>query len=318
MTEMASTQKRIEELDFIKCILILLMISFHLVYINETHPYAKQVVYTFHMPGFLIISGYLMNVGKQSAVFIKSMLAIAIPYIIMESGYIFMASIFPINEHIDELTLGVFADKLFLHPIGPYWYLKTLFICSAIYYIINKFDKINTINSLVLCGLLFYALSTTKSMSFSNSLYFLAGAAIRKSGKSFLDIFKPSWLSIIAFALLISSKGNLSRATSGGILIVYLSISIILFLYSIMPEKIRTKALRLGQNTLPIFLFSPIFTILCKVFLPYLMFDPSGMVYLAVSVPFCVAGSLIVSKALHLLAGFAAKKFKTLSAFGNK
>ncbi len=310
MDKAASTQKRIEELDFIKCILILLMISFHLVYINETHPYAKQFVYTFHMPGFLIISGYLMNTGKQARAFAKSMLAIAIPYMIMESGYIAMASIFPINEHIENLTASVFLNKLFLHPLGPYWYLKTLFICSIIYYIISKFEKLDTISTVIITGLIFYAISTTKSMSFSNSMYFLAGAAIRRSGKSFLDIFKPSWLAIIALILLAANKENLSRATSGGIMIVYLAISFILFIYKVLPDTIKTKAQRLGQKTLPIFLFSPIFTILCKLFLPYLMFDPSGMVYLAVSVPLCVVGSLMISKMLHFCADFTKKTFR--------
>lgn len=57
-------RQRIDELDFLKGVLIILMISFHLVYFSELHPYVKQVVYTFHMPGFLMMSGFLMNVSK--------------------------------------------------------------------------------------------------------------------------------------------------------------------------------------------------------------------------------------------------------------
>ena len=53
---------RVKELDFLKCIFIILMIIFHLVYIGDSYPYAKQVVYTFHMSAFLVISGYLNNV----------------------------------------------------------------------------------------------------------------------------------------------------------------------------------------------------------------------------------------------------------------
>ena len=49
--------KRIEEIDFIKCVLILLMVTFHLVYIGNTYPLAKSFVYTFHMPCFLVLSG---------------------------------------------------------------------------------------------------------------------------------------------------------------------------------------------------------------------------------------------------------------------
>lgn len=60
---------RVKELDFLKCIFIILMIIFHLVYIGDSYPYAKQVVYTFHMSAFLVISGYLNNVNKEIKVF---------------------------------------------------------------------------------------------------------------------------------------------------------------------------------------------------------------------------------------------------------
>ena len=57
-------KNRIAELDYLKSIFILLMIVFHLVYIGDKYPYAKSLVYTFHMPAFLIISGYVMNIAK--------------------------------------------------------------------------------------------------------------------------------------------------------------------------------------------------------------------------------------------------------------
>lgn len=62
-----ATHKRIEELDFLKSIFILLMVAFHLLYFADHYPLLKQWVYTFHMPGFLLISGYLMPVNKGGA-----------------------------------------------------------------------------------------------------------------------------------------------------------------------------------------------------------------------------------------------------------
>ena len=64
---------RVKELDFLKCIFIILMIIFHLVYIGDSYPYAKQVVYTFHMSAFLVISGYLNNVNKKIKAFGRSL-----------------------------------------------------------------------------------------------------------------------------------------------------------------------------------------------------------------------------------------------------
>ena len=54
---------RIEELDYLKCLFVLLMVAFHLAYFADGYPLLKQWVYTFHMPGFLLISGYLMRVA---------------------------------------------------------------------------------------------------------------------------------------------------------------------------------------------------------------------------------------------------------------
>ena len=152
--------KRISELDFLKCIFILLMIAFHLVYIGDSYPYIKNIVYTFHIPAFLIISGYLMNIEKPLSGFLKTIFWLTVPYLIMESGYIVSASFLPIREHIDNLTLDVFINKLFLKPIGPYWYLHTMIICYIVSYLFFIGFKSHCfllsriiVSSLVLCGL---------------------------------------------------------------------------------------------------------------------------------------------------------------------
>lgn len=54
-------KQRIGEIDFLRCVLILLMVTFHIVYAGDTYPLAKRVVYTFHMPAFLVVSRPLQN-----------------------------------------------------------------------------------------------------------------------------------------------------------------------------------------------------------------------------------------------------------------
>ena len=121
-------QKHIPQIDFLRCVFIVLMVLFHLVYIGDSYPMAKQVVYTFHMPGFLLISGFLSNTDKPLKAFARQLLWLMVPYMVMEAGYTVMASLLPIREHIDRLTLGVLLEKLFLAPLGPYWYLHTLMV----------------------------------------------------------------------------------------------------------------------------------------------------------------------------------------------
>ena len=118
-------RNRIQELDYLKCLFIILMVIFHLSYIGGKYPYVKSIVYTFHMPAFLLISGYLINVHKKPKVFLKAMAWIFIPYAIMEISYACMSTLFPVWDGIKEISASVLFSKVLLDPIGPYWYLHT-------------------------------------------------------------------------------------------------------------------------------------------------------------------------------------------------
>jgi fucose 4-O-acetylase-like acetyltransferase len=294
---------RLNELDYLKCVFIVLMICFHLVYIGETYPYAKRVVYTFHMPAFLIISGYLMNMSKPPRQFLRTMLWFAVPYTVMESGYIVMASLLPIREHIDQLTPAVFLDKLLLHPLGPYWYLHTLILCGTVCYAVFRYTpRLDAVSQLTALGLLMFLLSHGPNIvSLPNALYFIAGIAIRRSGLAFTDVFRPAPLAAAALALLAAFPANLDRATAGGVLIVYLAISTCLCLYPYIKGSLRRLLLFLGRNSLLLFVFSPIFTILCKAMVPYLAFDPTGLLFLFFSLVICIAGSLAIGYAMDII-----------------
>ena len=293
---------RIKELDYLKGVLILLVISFHLVYFEQLHPDLKQVVYCFHMPGFLLISGYLMNISKEPKDFLKTLLWLAVPYLVMESGYIYMASILPINEHIESLTPQVFLDRLFLHPLGPYWYLHALILCGGLYYYIYNNVERGLMTRFLLIGIAYYVLAHILGiLSFSSSLYFLAGAVLRQRGKDFLLFFLPTRLSLIAFALLACFSKYPTQASLNGALIVYFAISSLLSLYEHLPERVRQSFVFLGRNSLMLYVFSPIFTVLCKQFVPYLKFDPTGLLFLTVSLAFCVLGSLLIAKLMDLV-----------------
>ncbi len=306
---------RIKELDYLKGVLILLVISFHLVWFEQLHPFAKQVVYSFHMPGFLLISGYLMNVSKAPKDFLRTLLWIAVPYIVMESGYIVMASLLPIGEHIDRLTPMVFLDRLCLHPLGPYWYLHTLILCGGLYYYIYNNVQRGPTTRFLLIGIACYILARAFGiLSFSSALYFLAGAAIRQSGIGFLTFFRPSHFSLLAFVLLVSFSDNPNQASIGGVLIAYTAISSLLYaapspdegkkrrMGSLPPRgEVWRGAVFLGRNSLPLYIFSPIFTFLCKQLVPFLQFDKTGLLFLLVSLIFCVSGCLLIAWLMDII-----------------
>lgn len=51
-------ESRVKEIDYLKCIFITLMIIFHLVYIGDKYPYAKQIVFPHvRFPDYFGLSG---------------------------------------------------------------------------------------------------------------------------------------------------------------------------------------------------------------------------------------------------------------------
>lgn len=285
---------RLDELDYLKCVMVVLMVSFHLVHISDTYPYAKQVVYTFHMPVFLILSGFLMKVEKDVRPFLRTIFWFLVPYLVMESGYTLMASVLPIREHIDQLTPLVLLDKLFVSPLGPYWYLHTLILCGLTYYGVFRLKRLSLLSRWIVMGLAFAFYAYVGLVSLDLSLYFLAGAVVRHSGLPFLSVFRASWLSLPALLLLVVHPSNVQPYTVGSVLIVYLVMSLLLAVYPFVPGAVRRGMLFLGRNTLIVFLFSPIFTILCKPLVPLLSFDASAMLFLVVSLAVCLTGSIAV------------------------
>lgn len=285
--------ERIKEIDFLKCVFIILMVMFHLVLFADQYPYLKQIVYTFHMSGFLLISGFLSNPHKSFQTFSRVMVWIFIPYAIMEIGYVVMSSILPVRESVDTISLVVLLDKVFMHPIGPYWYLHTLIVCSFCYFLIYKIKGLNHISSLVILGTVFFLLSySLKIVVFANAMYFLIGVIIRQSKISFLLLFKPSIWVIVPLVLLCVFPENLNRATIGGIAITYFVINLLLFIYPYLAEKVKQMTLYIGKNTLVILLFSPIFTMLSKLLIPLFSFDPTAICFMLAALSLSIGGSL--------------------------
>lgn len=231
----------------------------------------------------------------------RTLLWLAIPYLVMESGYIIMASLLPINDHIARLTPSVFINRLLIHPLGPYWYLHTLILCGAVYYYIYNNLQRGMVTRFILIGITYYVSARVLGiLSFSSALYFLAGAVLRQRNSDFLSFFWPTRLSVISFALLACFSDSPNQASLNGALIVYFAISSLLSLYTITSFKISRWTCFLGRNSLLLYVFSPIFTIFCKQLIPYLQFDPTGLIFLLISLVICVAGSLAIAWLMDL------------------
>ena len=128
--------------------------------------------------------------------------------------------------------------------------------------------------------------------------YFFGGVIVRQSKSVFTDVFRPMWLSLLFLIVLVTDPQNLDARYIGGGVTVYFVTSFLLAVYPHIKGKLRNGLLFIGRNTLPLFLFSPIFTILCKKMLPYLEFDSTGMIFLFLSLIICISGSLTIAWAM--------------------
>lgn len=287
---------RIKELDYLKCIFIILMIIFHLVYIGDTYPMAKRIVYTFHMSAFLLISGYLANTNKDAKAFTRDVFWIFFPYALMETGYVSLASFLPIRESIEDLSILVVCEKIFISPIGPYWYLHTLILCHVTYYLLYNLPiKLSGISHLILFALSLYLLSCGSLLSFANAMYYIIGVIIRQYGFNFKNVFFPSLFAVIPLVLLCFHQENLDRATLGGVMITYCAINLFCLLHNNLPSHARNICYFIGQNTFVILLFSPIFTFISKYYLPLFAIDPTGFCFMCFSVIFTIGGCLLIA-----------------------
>ena len=138
-------------------------------------------------------------------------------------------------------------------------------------------------------------------ISFTCAMYFLVWCSC-SSKFTFLSYHIPQVV-VVACSLgnsLFLSFG-IHRATVGGTMIVYFVFSFLLTVFPYVPIKSKEILLFLGRNSLILYIFSPIFTLCCKVFIPYLSFDSTRLLFLCISLPICVIGSLGICKVLDLL-----------------
>lgn len=306
-TTQAPLTPRIPELDYLKGILILHVILIHLVFLGESHPQFKEFILHYTTPAFFVISGYLAHVNKPLKPFAKKVFWWAIPYIIMESGYIVMASILPIKEHISHLSLTVFAQHLFLQPLGPYWYIHNLICCYIGYYIFDKFTQKRNLPWTIhvrIAGIFAFFL-VLYAASPESCLFFVFGILIHSTKKiGFMGYFIASILSIPLLALCYVWKGTAYLQVPDFFytcVTTYFAIGFLLYLHQLIPEKISDFIGFIGRNTLAILLFSPMFTILTKYMVPLFRFDSTCILFALVSVSFTTAGCLSIARLLDWL-----------------
>lgn len=159
---------RINWIDMAKGYGIILVIIGHVNFCNSNNlPHWMELllceIYSFHMPLFFMISGYLLNVKKYSPkeFIIKRAKGIMIPYLVL--GITIVIICWGFYTGFDFSELGGYVIQLLVQKrFNVIWYLLCLFIAEVIFFYIvrmvnNTIWKIMCICSIIAAmGLVYY------------------------------------------------------------------------------------------------------------------------------------------------------------------
>ena len=280
MSEIKKTG-RIQEIDMAKGVLILLMVAFHLGLFNTKYPYVCQIIHTFIMPGFLLISGYLFSANKEPQKFLKGIYGIVVPYIVFEIVYLLgvgmLGKFIGASNTFDGGVLTLLSNIAF-SPTGTYWYLHTVAICLTVYYIVNRY-VMKGLSGILISSIILYALSVGMSgFKWENIIYFII-AALFKNANLVINEKLKSPIAALCFFLITVFADDISRCSVAGIGLTLTSLGFIFDLKDRIPKRISDYISYIGRNSLAIVLFSPLFTVVTKFYAPFFAFDESAILW---------------------------------------
>lgn len=310
-------KQRNTDIDWIRAILIILMILIHIVSFGNAYPQLKAGILSFMMPTFLIITGYLVNIEKSPKEMGRYLMCLALPYVIMVTGFSVLSYFMPVRDGITELSLSQICEKIFVTSIGPYWFIQTMIICGILYYVSFKGaiwgtlrqgkTTMSTTTSLFIFATLLLLLSKTPALSPSAATYYFIGAVLRQCHIGFDRIFRPSPVALLLWINLLGLEEWYDWGTLAIVFSCWCCISSLMWIHSLIKRlqdnacvrKTEDALLYIGRNTLPIYLFHPIFTMAAKFYHPLFNWDRSEICFALVTIFIAIAGSIGIAKMME-------------------
>ena len=310
-------KQRNTDIDWIRAILIILMILIHIVSFGNTYPQLKAGILSFMMPTFLIITGYLVNIEKSPKEMGRYLMCLALPYVIMVTGFSVLSYFMPVRDGITELSLSQICEKIFVTSIGPYWFIQTMIICGILYYVSFKGaiwgtlrqgkTTMSTTTNLFIFATLLLLLSKTPALSPSAATYYFIGAVLRQCHIGFDRIFRPSPVALLLWINLLGLEEWYDWGTLAIVFSCWCCISSLMWIHSLIKRlqdnacvrKTEDTLLYIGRNTLPIYLFHPIFTMAAKFYHPLFSWDRSEICFALVTIFIAIAGSIGIAKMME-------------------
>lgn len=256
-------KQRNTDIDWIRAILIILMILIHIVSFGNAYPQLKAGILSFMMPTFLIITGYLVNIEKSPKEMGRYLMCLALPYVIMVTGFSVLSYFMPVRDGITELSLSQICEKIFVTSIGPYWFIQTMIICGILYYVSFKGaiwgtlrqgkTTMSTTTSLFIFATLLLLLSKTPALSPSAATYYFIGAVLRQCHIGFDRIFRPSPVALLLWINLLGLEEWYDWGTLAIVFSCWCCISSLMWIHSLIKRLQDNACVRKTEDTFIIY-----------------------------------------------------------------
>ena len=124
---------------------------------------------------------------------------------------------------------------------------------------------------------------------------------LRVSTVDYNKLFAPSWLAVVPLLLLLFIDSEWYWGNVLVLVMAFCFLSSAAYLKRYCHGKPLDGILYIGRNTLPVYMFHPIFTMAGKYLLPIFQFDASGVLHAVAVIVMGIVGSLLIAKSLDRL-----------------
>lgn len=239
-------EKRLQYVDIMRGIAITLVTTGHLLQFNgfPTNNPVFEFIYSFHMPLFFAISGYITHKVTQIEktqllfkYFKRKTIAIALPFFV----WTFFVNKYVLRESLEPLDLNYIKVSL-LQP--GLWFLKTLYLILIIYGFYNFiWYKLKEKNELIKTGtasiislflFVFIFILRIESLNFLMYAFMFMGGVMVSSFNKIEDLIQKDYIiaiNCIAFFVL-STLWNINGSTKDDLLKIIISVLSFIILYN--------------------------------------------------------------------------------------
>lgn len=300
-------------IDYIRAVLMVLVILVHIVNFGDLYPEVKYSILAFFMPAFLILTGFLVNIEKSLKGFSSYVLRLVLPYVIMSLGFMSLSLFLPVRDGVTEINVETVSKVLLVTSIGPYWFFRVMIICGILYYlafrIFHKYGIVAKLSAFASFLIIFSYL--TPSLGLTSAVYYFMGVVLRHCVKDIDRIMPHSFLPVIPFVLLIVNDKFHDWGCLAVPVCCFCFFCFTARLSDCFTGKFAFFMKFIGKNTLPIYIFHPIFTMAAKFILPLFAFDRTGLLHTLFTIILGLLGSIAIAyimDRLHLSYIFGKKR----------